>query len=117
MGVFSRTLRLTSMNGGRSLEVEAMVDTGAAFSIVPAGLLQELGVSPIDRLDFTLADGRRVACDIGEALATVEGKSITTLVAFGEEDTLVLLGAYTLEGLRFGVDPVRGELVPLVARA
>ena len=117
MGVFSRTLRLTSMNGRRSLEIEAMVDTGAAFSIVPADVLNDLGVTPIDRLDFTLADGRRVECDIGQAVATVEGKSIHTLVAFGEENTLALLGAYTLEGLRLAVDPVRGELVPLVARA
>lgn len=99
------------------MEIEALVDTGAAFSIVPGDLLKDLGVSPIDRLDFTLADGRRVESDIGQAPATVEGKSIPTLVAFGEENTLALLGAYTLEGLRLAVDPVRGELVPLVARA
>lgn len=117
MGTFSRTLRLTSMNGERSMEIEAMVDTGAAFSIVPGDLLDELGVSPIDRLDFTLADGSLVACDIGQAVATLEGKSIPTLVGFGEEKALALIGAYTLEGLLLAVDPVRGELVPLIARA
>lgn len=105
------------MNGEESLEIEAMVNTGAAFSVVPGDLLDDLGVSPIDRLDFTLADGRRVACDIGQAVATVEGKSIPTLVGFGQENSLALIGAYTLEGLRFAVDPVRGELVPLVATA
>lgn len=117
MGVFSRTLRLTSMTGERSLAIEAMVDTGAAFSIAPTDLLNDLGVTPIDRLDFTLADGRLVTCDIGQAVATVEGKSIPTLVGFGWENALALIGAYTLEGLRFAVDPVRGELVPLVATA
>ena len=112
MGVFNWPIRLESMDGQRSLEIEAMVDTGASYTIVPANLLRDLGVSPIDKISLVLADGRPVEYDIGEARATISGRSIPTLVVFGNDDARALLGAYTLEGLRLAVDPAHGRLVP-----
>ena len=112
MGVFNWPIRLDSMDGQRSLEIEAMVDTGASYTIVPANLLSDLGVSPIDKISLVLADGRPVEYGIGEAMATIDGRSIPTLVVFGEDNARALLGAYTLEGLRLAVDPVHGRLVP-----
>ena len=50
--------------------------------------------------------------DFGEARATIDGESVTTLVVFGEENAPPLLGAYTLEGLALAVDPVEQRLVP-----
>ena len=38
MGVFNCPIRLESMDGKSSLEIEAMVDTGASYTIVPAYL-------------------------------------------------------------------------------
>ena len=35
LGIFNQTIRLDSMDGQRSLEIEAMVDTGASYTIVP----------------------------------------------------------------------------------
>ena len=115
MGVFDWPVRLDSMDGQQSLEIEAMVDTGASYTIVPAHLLKDLGVSPIDTIRLVLADGRPVEYDIGEALATVNGRSIPTLVVFGEDNARALLGAYTLEGLRLAVDPANRNLVPATA--
>ena len=112
MGVFNCPIRFDSMDGQRSLEIEAMVDTGASYTIVPANLLRELGVSPIDKISLVLADGRVVEYDMGEAQATINGRSIPTLVVFGEDDARALLGAYTLEGLRLAVDPTHSRLVP-----
>ena len=60
MGVFNWHIRLESMDGKNSLEIEAMVDTGAGYTIVPTYLLKDLGVQPIDKLGLALADGRRV---------------------------------------------------------
>ena len=112
MGVFNWPVRLGSMDGERSLEIEAMVDTGASYTMVPAGLLKDLGVSPIDKISLVLADGRRVEMDIGRAWATINGASEVTLVVFGEDDARALLGAYTLEGLRLAVDPANRTLIP-----
>lgn len=112
MGTFSQTLRLESLDGERSVEMEALVDTGASYTLVPASLVEELGVEPIGTVRLALADGRRVVYDVGEAVATIDGRTITTLVAFGEDGARPLLGAYTLEGLRLAVDPSEGRLVP-----
>ena len=65
MGVFNWPVRLESMDGERSVEFEAMVDTGASYTIAPASLLHDLGVEPIDTISLTLADGRRVEYGIG----------------------------------------------------
>ena len=112
MGTFNWPIRLESMDGAKSLEIEAMVDTGASYTIVPAGLLKDMGISPIDKISLVLADGRAVEYDIGRAWATINGNSEVTLVVFGADDARALLGAYTLEGLRLAVDPTHARVVP-----
>lgn len=112
MGRLNQTVRLEAVDSGRSLDVEAVLDTGTPFTVVPAPLLRELGVSPIDRFSLVLQDGRRVEYDLGRAIATVEGRSVHTLVLFGEEKDRPRLGTYTLDGLRLAVDPASGKLVP-----
>ena len=112
LGVFNWPIRLDSMDGQQSLEIEAMVDTGASYTIVPTNRLRDLGITPIDKISLVLADGRPVEYDIGEARATINGRSIPTLVVFGEDNARALLGAYTLEGLRLAVDPTNSRLIP-----
>lgn len=113
MGTFNWPLRLDSMDGNRSLQLDALVDTGSFYTIVPAGLLTRLGIAPTDRARLELADGRRVTYEMGEARATVDGRSTATWVVFGEDGARPLLGAYTLEGLRLSVDPVQETLEPI----
>ena len=112
MGTFNWPLRISSMDGQQSREIEATVDTGAAYTTLPTRLLRELGVAPVGQRRFLLADGRRIEMDYGEARATIDGESVTTLVVFGADDAPALLGAYTLEGLALAVDPVEQRLVP-----
>ena len=111
MGTFSWPLRIASVDGRRSRDLEATVDTGAAYTTLPASLLRDLGVEPTGRRKFLVADGRRIDMDYGEARATIDGESVTTIVVFGEDDAPALLGAYTLEGLALAVDPVAQQLV------
>ena len=117
MGTFNQTLRLDSIDGERSLEVDALVDTGAFFTMVPARLLRKLGVEPFDTRTVEFADGRLVDYDLGQAVATIDGRTVTTLVLFGGDDVEPLLGAYTLEGLQLAVDPANTRLVPTRWRA
>ena len=112
MGTFNWPLRISSMDGQQSRDIEATVDTGAAYTTLPPPLLRELGVTPMGKRRFLLADGRRIEMDYGEARATVDGENVTTLVVFGEDNAPALLGAYTLEGLALAVDPVEQRLVP-----
>ena len=112
MGTFTWPLRISSMDGQHSLDIEATVDTGAFYTTIPARHLRELGVEPMGKRRFLLADGRRVEMEYGRAWATIDGESEVTIVAFGEDDAPPLLGAYTLEGLALAVDPSSQRLIP-----
>lgn len=116
MGIFSQALRLDSMDGERSVEVEALVDTGSFYTLVPAKLLKDLEVEPFDTYTLELADGSLVDHDVGLAVATIGERRAPTMVLFGNDDVEPLLGAYTLEGLLLAVDPRNTRLVPLELR-
>ena len=112
MGVFDWRLRVSSPDGEQSLDLEAMVDTGASYTVLPSGLLERLGVEPKRKLTFELADGRRQVTDVGSALVTIDGASEVTPVVFGADGTEALLGAVTLQALALVVDSSRERLVP-----
>lgn len=111
MGTFSWPLQISDMDGRKTREIETTVDTGAAFTTLPAHLLHELGIAPMGKRRFLLADGRRIERDYGQAWAMIDGESVVTLVVFGDDEAPALLGAYTLEGLSLAVDPVEQRLV------
>jgi clan AA aspartic protease len=112
MGTFNWPVTIASLDGERNREISATVDTGASYTVVPSSLLKELGIPVTEQAQFELADGRLVDMDMGEARAAINGRSVATLVVFGQDETPPLLGAYTLEGLRLAVDPVNRRLVP-----
>ena len=113
MGIFSQPIAISDLTGQNSVEIEAVVDTGAFYSVLPSYLLQELGVEPIDRITFRLADNQQVEMDIGHAWITLGDRRRITTVAFGSDTGQLLLGAFTLEGLELVVDPRGQRLVPL----
>ena len=93
--------------------VEALVDTGASYTTLPAPLLRDLGVAPHGRRPFLLATGGTVMRDIGRTWVRIDGRVEMTIVVFGDPDGLPLLGAVTLEEFGLGVDPVARKLVPV----
>lgn len=112
MGTFTSPITIANVDGSHSREIEAIVDTGAAYTTLPSSLLRDIGVEPVGQRRFLLADGRRIHMDYGEARATINGDSVTTLVVFAEDNAPSLLGAYTLEGLGLAVDPIEQRLIP-----
>jgi predicted aspartyl protease len=112
MGTFFHAVTLTGP-AGRSVTLDALVDTGASFSSFPAELLIELGVRPIRQARLRLADGSRHVQELGEAVAEIDGVSATTIVVFGPSDSPVTIGSHTLQGLMLGVDPVEHRLLPV----
>ena len=112
MGTFSHPLEVGDPQGQRFEQVETLVDTGATFTVLPANLLQRLGVSYQRTIRFRLADGSILEREAGETVVRLNGLVLTTTVVFGEEGAPSLLGAVTLETALLAVDPVRQELVP-----
>src|SRR5256714_15182658 len=111
MGVFEVKVKVASLVADRTEEVSLLVDTGATLSWIPRPLLDKLGVKSVSRLPFTLADGSTLERDTTAVLLTIDGRKAGVQVAFGEEGEEAVLGATSLEGLGFMVDPVGERLV------
>jgi len=112
MGIFSKVIEIGDPTGRDWEPLEALVDTGATYTMVPAPRLARLGVVPHVQAEFELADGRRVARDIGRTWIRIDGRAELTLVVFGDPESPPLLGAYALEGFMLAVDPVDRRLIP-----
>lgn len=111
--MFEVKVRLSSLVApDRSSEVSLLVDTGATISWIPREVLESLGVKPVSRLPFALADGRRLERDITAVLVQIDGRKAPLEVAFGETGEAAVLGATALEGLGLLVDPVAKKLIP-----
>ena len=112
MGAFSVKIEIGPLDGARYAEVEALADTGAKTTIIPASTLRGLGITPAISQTFECADGSRGELDMGKASVKIDGRETPTWVIFGAEDGGALLGAYTLKGAFMKVDPVNRRLEP-----
>jgi clan AA aspartic protease len=110
MGTFHIPIEFGDPQGQRWSMVEALVDTGASYSWLPSSVPRNLGVAPTMRFPFVMADGCRVEKEMAETRVRLDGQERTTLVIFGDEGTVPLLGAYTLEGFGVAPDPVNKRL-------
>ena len=115
MGDFHCTITVSPVTGPDSRRTEAIVDSGASYSVIPARLLNELGIQPKRSDVFMLADGTRHEEVIGEARVAVNGRDAVTPVVFGSDEALPLLGAVTMQELNLVVDTKGERLVPGVA--
>lgn len=113
MGTFKVEIEIGDATGERWERIEALVDTGATYTWVPANVLRRLGLQPQFRRPFLTADGRQIEREMAEAVARLDGEQRTTIVIFGDEGSVALLGAYTLEAFGVAADPVNRRLVPV----
>ena len=97
--------------GARRTVHSVLVDTGAELSWFPAELLESLGVERYTKWRFQQADGSVLERWAGSVWVHVANKRAADEVVFGESGDLVLLGARSLEGLNFRVEPLTRRLV------
>ena len=93
--------------------VEMLIDSGAIYSVVPATVLEDLGILPLAEQEFRLADGSKITRRKGTALFKYGDRIGGADVIFSEPEDSTLLGAFTLEALGLALDPLRRELIPL----
>ena len=112
MGTFNVNFTVGSADGRRALPLSGMIDTGSLYSVIPASLLDDLGIARDEQERFQLADGAIREMSIGLALLEMDGRARTVHVAFGADDNVILIGAMTLERFGVAVDPVHQRLIP-----
>ena len=111
MGILEVKIGLGRIEGGDLAPLTAMVDTGAAHSMIPESLLARLRLTPLETQNFVLADGRKVEYGFGMARFAIEGRERPCPVIFGPEGNF-LVGASTLEIFNLVVDPAGERLAP-----
>ena len=90
-----------------------VVDTGASFTVIPAHILDELGITRAEQERFILADGSLHNLAIGNAEIELQGYVASVGVVFGSDPHKTLIGFTTLETFRLAVDPVHRRLLPV----
>ena len=83
------------------------------YSLVPSDILASLGIEPHSVREFVLANGEIARRNMGSAVFEYRGVRGDSLVIFGEPGDVPLMGATTLEGFGFILDPFRRELKPM----
>jgi clan AA aspartic protease len=95
----------------RSYEADAMVDTGAVQTVLPADVARNLGLdTPLQR-GVEYADGRKEVVPVTEAIVIAIGHRATSdeALVFGDE---VLIGQTILEKLDLHVDCTNQKIIP-----
>ena len=94
-------------------KIEFLVDSGAVYSVVPAAILDKLGIRPLATQQFRLADGSKIERRKGGAFFRYGELVGVADVIFGEEGDYTLIGSLTLASFGLVLDPLRWELKPL----
>ena len=110
LGTFQVDIEVGGATAENWVKVNALVDTGATMTAVPASVLRQLGVEPTTRKAFQFAQGEIRTMDVGYARVRVEDQEIFTQVLFNDEGTPPLLGAIALENAFFGSRPAGAAL-------
>jgi clan AA aspartic protease len=101
-------------DGGEREEVRCLVDSGAVYSLIPGLVLERLGITAHSTREFVLANGDVIRRRLATATFEYEGRRGDSMVIVGEPGDDPLLGATTLEGFGFVLDPFRRELRPMM---
>ena len=91
-------------------KLDFLIDSGAIYSVVPELVLGRLGIKPLAKQEFRLANGEKITRRKGVAVFRYKDKVGGADVIFGEEGDATLLGAFTLEALGLALDPLKREL-------
>lgn len=114
MGITTISATITNLKDpNMKVRGKFMVDTGAAYTVLPLALVQKLQLKPVKTQEFTLADGTTVTRRLGHAMVEIDGERAPSIVVLGERDDAPLIGVVTLENMGLMVDPFKRKLRPM----
>ena len=112
LGIFRVDFILRNPSSGQSRALNGLVDTGASYTVIPAAVLEQLGVAPLRSVRVRYADGSFAELELGEAQMELEGMTSTVQVLFGNSGDTFLLGAMALEAFALAADATNRRLIP-----
>ncbi len=96
----------------RTVEIDAMVDTGAAHLCLPPAAIKKLGLLASGSQRVRTANGAVTRRIFKGADVTIKERSTETAVMENDDDTPALIGYIILEMLDFVVDPKGQKVIP-----
>ena len=111
-GSFSVEFTLYSPDKTQSRVLTGRVDTRVFDAVVPATVLEELGIVRERRSWQTWADGSEQEMDAAFVELTLQGISYHAYVVFGGENDAIVIGRMTLEYFALAADAGSQRLVP-----
>ena len=114
VGTFSADFVLWNADQTAARSLNGLVDTGASYTMIPASILEDLGIERKRTTTFDLADGSRRSYALGYAEMELAGQRDLVHIIFGPENTRILIGAFTLEVFGLAADAKYRRLIPAV---
>jgi len=96
----------------RSIELDALVDTGATFVCLPRKEIEKLGLRYHNTTKIRTANGQATRRIFIGAEVELKGRSIEMPIMENNEDTPPLIGYLLLEALDYVIDPQKQQLIP-----
>jgi clan AA aspartic protease len=115
MGLTYVTVALRAPGARKRYEANFLVDTGATDSLAPATEQRRIGVKPVGKMAYELADGTLQEYPFGLAEISFMGEITAGRVIFGPNDAEPILGVMALESVGIVIDPVSRTLKRLPA--
>ena len=111
MGITTVTLKIKNLHDPKKvIKADFLVDSGAAYTVLPKDLVEKLGIKDGFEQQFVLADGKVVKRKVGNALIEYQGREVASPVILGKARDSKLLGVLTLEALGLSLDPFERKL-------
>jgi clan AA aspartic protease len=96
----------------REVEVEALVDTGAAFLCLPPKEIEKLGLLYSHTREVSTANGKVERRIFSGAVIIIKGRDIQMQVMENDPTTPPLIGYLILEAMDFVVEPKSQKILP-----
>ena len=97
----------------RSLDIDAVVDTGAVMTLLPQEAVEALGVETRGSIVVQLANDQRIELPLTSGLRlTIAGREMVTDCLVGPPGCEALIGQIVMERLDLIADPAKRTLTP-----
>jgi len=117
MGLTHVAVRLFNSASPNTYEADFLVDTGATDTMAPASDLRKIGIQPLGKDVYELANGELVEYEYGNAELRFMNEIVPIRIVFGPDGSEPILGVIALEAAGFIVDPKNQMLRKLRARS
>jgi clan AA aspartic protease len=115
MGLTHVAVRLLNSDSSHTYDADFLVDTGATDSMAPACELKKIGMQPVGKRTYELANGQLVDFEYAHVELRFLNDVVPTRILFGPDDSEPILGVIALESAGFIVDPMSRTLRKLAA--